>query len=134
MRYGCVAACAALLVLAAGAPLGAHHSFAAEYDRNQPVKLTGAITKVDWNNPHVYFYIDVKDETTGRVTNWAMEMAAPAVLTRSGWKRSTLRIGDVVTVEGSRARDGSNHANARTVTLAATGQRLGAGSSEGDAK
>ena len=134
MNYRWAALFAAMLTLAAVVPVAAHHSFAAEFDRNQPVNLTGAITKVDWNNPHVYFYIDVKDEKTGRVTNWSFEMGAPAVLTRSGWKRSSMKTGDVVIVEGTRARDGSNHANARTVTLASTGQRLGAGSSEGEGK
>ena len=125
------AACASLVLLAVLAqPIAAHHSFAAEFDRDQPLALTGAITKVDWNNPHVYFYMDVKDAQTGRVANWSFEMAAPAVLTRSGWKRSSMKTGDVVKVEGTRARDGSNHGNARTVTLAATGERLGAGSSE----
>lgn len=130
MSYRWIAAGAALLGLAAMAPLSAHHSFAAEFDSKQPLTLTGPISKVDWSNPHVYFYIDVKDPKTGRVANWSFEMAAPAVLTRSGWKRSTMKIGDVVKVEGTRARDGSNHGNARSVTLAATGVRLGAGSSE----
>jgi hypothetical protein len=134
MKYRWAAVCAALLTLAVVAPLAAHHSFAAEFDRNQPLDMTGAITKVDWTNPHVYFYIDVKDAKTGRVANWSFEMAAPAVLTRSGWKRSTMKIGDVVKVEGTRARDGSNHGNARSVTLAATGEKLGAGSSETNAK
>jgi hypothetical protein len=112
-------------------PAWAHHSFAAEYDSKQPIKLTGAVTKVDWTNPHVYFYIDVKDEATGKVTNWAFEMAAPAVLQRAGWKRSSMTIGELVIVDGTRAKDGGNHGNARSVTLAATGQKLGAGSSEG---
>ena len=69
-------------------PASAHHSFAAEYDSAQPVIMTGAVTKIDWANPHVYFFIDIKDPDTGKVTNWAFEMGAPAVLTRSGWKRS----------------------------------------------
>jgi hypothetical protein len=129
MRFCCSALSIALLVVVA-TPALAHHSFAAEYDSTKPVKLTGAVTKVDWTNPHVYFYIDVKDEATGRVANWAFEMAAPSVLTRTGWKRSTLKIGDVVTVEGTRAKDGGNHGNARNVTDS-TGKRLGAGSSEG---
>jgi hypothetical protein len=121
----------ALGVLLAAAPLLAHHSFAAEYDSNQPVKLTGAVTKIDWTNPHVYFYIDVKDANTGRVSNWSFEMAAPAALKNTGWTRNTMKIGDVVIVDGWRAKDGGLHGNARAVTLAATGQRLGAASSQG---
>jgi hypothetical protein len=116
------------------APAVAHHSFAAEYDSTKPLKLTGAITRVEWSNPHVYFYIDVKDAETGRVANWAFEMGAPAVLQKRGWNRSTMQIGDVVTVEGTRAKDGGTHGNARNVVLANNGQKLGAGSSEGDAK
>jgi hypothetical protein len=114
-------------VIVSAAPLAAHHSFSAEYDGNAPIKITGAVTKIEWTNPHVYFYIDVKDPETGRVANWAMEMAAPSVIARNGWKRSSMKIGDLVTVEGFKARSGANHANARSVTLAATGQRLGAG-------
>jgi hypothetical protein len=127
MRWG-------ILAILAAAPAWAHHSFAAEYDSTKPVKLTGAVTKVDWTNPHVYFYIDVKDQTTGRVTNWAFEMAAPSVLTRMGWTRSSMKIGDLLVVEGTRAKDGGNHGNARSVVLASTGKRLGAGSSEGAAE
>ena len=111
-------------------PLLAHHSFAAEYDSTKPVKLTGAVTRVDWMNPHAYFYIDVKDPATGRVQNWAFELAAPSVLQRQGWTRSTLKVGDVITVDGTRAKDGGNHGNARSVTNAATGKKYGAGSSE----
>jgi hypothetical protein len=123
----------AVLLLAMVAPVLAHHSFAAEYDSNKPVKLTGAVTKVEWTNPHVYFYIDVRDDKTGKVTNWAMEMGAPAVIQRSGWKRTSMKIGDLVVVEGFQAKSGLPHGNARTVTLAASGQRLGAGSSFGNA-
>jgi hypothetical protein len=112
-------------------PASAHHSFAAEYDSTQPVTMTGAVTKIDWANPHVYFFIDIKDADTGKVTNWAFEMGAPAVLTRSGWKRSSIKIGDVITVHGTKAKDGTPHGNARTVIMTATGEKLGAGSSEG---
>ena len=79
----------------------------------------------------VYFFIDIKDADTGKVTNWAFEMGAPAVLTRSGWKRSSIKIGDVITVHGTKAKDGTPHGNARTVIMTATGEKLGAGSSEG---
>jgi hypothetical protein len=121
------------MTLALCAAAYGHHSFAAEYDNTKAFKMTGAVTKIDWTNPHVYFYIDVEDDA-GRVTNWAMEMGAPGALTGRGWSRTTLKIGDVVIVEGSPAKDGSKHANARNVTMAATGQRLGAASSEGDGK
>ena len=109
----------------------AHHSFSAEFDAAKPVKLTGIVTKVEWTNPHVYFYIDVKDPETGRIASWAMEMGAPAVIARNGWKRSSMKIGDLVIVEGFRAKSGRTHGNARSVTLASTGERLGAGSSFG---
>ena len=125
---------ALLAVAAAVAPVAAHHSFAAEYDSSKPLKVTGAVTRVEWQNPHAYFYIDVKNPDTGRVMNWAFEMGAPAVLQRSGWKRSSMKIGDVLTVEGWAAKDGAHHGNARVVTLAATGERLGAGSSAGGAQ
>ena len=128
--FGC-AVMALILVASFTSPLSAHHSFAAEYDSNKPVNVKGAVTKIEWNNPHVYFYIDVRDEKTGKVTNWAFEMGAPAVIQRSGWKRNTMKIGDLVIVTGSQAKSGRPHGNARTVTMASTGQRLGAGSSEG---
>ena len=86
--------------LLAAAPLLAHHSFAAEYDAKKPIELKGVITKVDWMNPHVYFYIDVKDES-GKVANWAFEMGPPRLLERSGWKKNTMKEGDEVVVEGT---------------------------------
>jgi hypothetical protein len=106
-----------LLALAAAGPTAAHHSFATQYDADQPITLTGVVTKVEWMNPHARFYIDVKAEG-GDVTNWNLELASPNVLTRNGWSRNSLKEGDQVTVEGSRARSGANMANARTVTLA----------------
>jgi hypothetical protein len=124
-------ALALILTAALAAPLLAHHSFAAEYDSKQPVTLTGAVTKIEWMNPHVYFYIDVKDEQTGKVANWAWEMGAPAVIQRNGWTRNSMKIGDIIIVEGTRAKSGATHGNARSVTMASTGKKLGAGSSEG---
>lgn len=118
------------LVAACGAPLIAHHSFAAEYG-NEPANLKGAVTKIEWQNPHVFFYIDVRDEQTDKVTNWALEMGAPAVIQRNGWKRNTMKIGDIVIVTGTKAKNGKPLANARSVVMASTGQKLGAGSSEG---
>ena len=116
-------------ILLAAAPVMAHHSFSAEYDSKKPVSLKGIVTKVDWMNPHVYFYLDVKDES-GNITNWALEMGPPNGLQRSGWTRNTMKVGDEVVVEGTLAKDGSNQANARSVTMANTGKKLGAGSSE----
>ena len=118
------------LALTVAAPLFAHHSFSAEYG-NEPANLTGAVTKIEWQNPHVFFYIDVRDEQTGKVTNWALEMGAPSVIQRNGWRRNTMKIGDLVIVTGTRAKNGKPLANARSVVMASTGQKLGAGSSEG---
>jgi len=117
-------------VLIAAAPLLAHHSFAGEYDAKKPIELKGTITKVDWMNPHVYFYIDVKDDS-GKIANWAFEMGPPRLLERGGWKKSTMKEGDEVIVSGTLAKDGGKHGNARSVTLANTGQKLGGASSEG---
>ena len=103
----------------------AHHSFSAEFDADKPVKLTGIVTKVEWTNPHVWFYINVKDEATGQVTNWGAEMGPPHGLQRQGWRRETLKIGESVSVDGFMARNGENRMNARTVTLTATGGRPG---------
>jgi hypothetical protein len=117
-------------MVAAAVSAYAHHSFAAEFDANKPVNITGAVTKVEWQNPHVWFYVDVKD-ALGKVINWGVEMGSPNGLMRAGWERSVIKPGDVVTVEGSRAKDDSNNANARSVTLASTGKRLFAASSQG---
>lgn len=123
--------CVLVLALAASATAVAHHSFAAEYDATKPIKLTGKVSKVEWYNPHVFFYIDVKDEKTSAVATWAAEMNSPNSLMRLGWTRNSMKLDDVVTVEGSLAKDGSKLLNARTVVLTTTGQRLFAGSSDG---
>ena len=116
-------------LLLAGRAVAAHHAFAAEFDAAKPIKLTGAVTRLDWTNPHAWIYVDVKDDT-GKVVNWGFELASPNGLMRTGWTRFSLKPGDVVTVEGTRAKNGSNHANAEVVTLANTGRRLFAGSSQ----
>jgi hypothetical protein len=119
---------AGLLCIVFAAPLLAHHSFAAEYDATKPVQMSGTITKVEWLNPHVFFYIDVKDEA-GKVVNWACEMGSPNALTRQGWTRNTLQTGMKVAFEGTLAKNGTPKTNARNVTV--DGKRLGAASSEG---
>ena len=120
---------AGLALLAAAVPTFAHHSFAAEFDSTKPVSLTGVVTKVEWMNPHTYFYVDVKDPKTGKVTSWAAEMGSPNGLTRQGWTRNTLVVGMTVSFNGTLAKDGSNKTNARDVTV--NGKKLGAASSEG---
>jgi len=129
MKAKCAGLAAAVgFVLASGTAI-AHHSFAAEFDANKPLNMKGTVTKIEWANPHTYFYVDVADPD-GKVINWGMEMGSPNGLMRQGWTRNTLNVGDVVNVEGSQAKDGSHVGNARVVVLAATGKRLFAASSQ----
>jgi hypothetical protein len=106
---------AATLLLFA-APLFAHHSFAAEFDRDQAMKVTGTVTKVEWTNPHIWIYVDVKNPD-GTVTNWAFQGGPPSYLTRSGWSKNDLKSGDTINIQGFRAKDGSNHAAGGQITL-----------------
>jgi len=131
MRTKFVAFAAAAGFVLATVSVIAHHSFAAEFDANQPVNLKGTVTKIEWMNPHTYFYMDVT-ESGGAVTNWGLEMGSPNGLMRQGWTRNTLKVGDVVTVEGSRAKDKTHIGNARVVILESTGKRLFAASSQTD--
>jgi hypothetical protein len=107
-----------LAVLAITAPAFAHHSFAAEYDGEKPITLKGVITKIEWENPHMHFYLDVTDEK-GQVDAWKFEGFPPNMLVRQGWKRDvTLKVGDTITVFAWRARNGMNLAHSREITLA----------------
>ena len=110
------AAAAAAVSLMAALPVEAHHSFAAEFDGNRPVRLVGTITKIEWTNPHTYFYVDVVD-SKGQIHNWACEAGNPGALTRRGWKKSDIRFGDKLIVDGYLAKDGSRLIDARRVVL-----------------
>lgn len=98
-------------------PAFPHHSFGAEYDDSKPVNITGVVTKVDWENPHIHFYLDVKDDS-GEIVHWKFEGFPPNMLRRQGWTRDTMKVGDTVSVYGWRARDGSNFAHSREITWA----------------
>ena len=124
MHRSVVAVVVALAVWTAGPPIAAHHSFAAEYDREKTVTLQGTVTRIEWMNPHIYFYIDVTD-ATGATANWAIEGGAPTSLYRAGWRKTSLKVGDVVTVHGYLARNGKKLANMRAAILADGREVLG---------
>jgi hypothetical protein len=113
------------------APAVAHHAFDTEFDATKPVKLKGIVTKVEWTNPHVWFYLNVKNEKTGEVENWGFEMGGPNGLQREGWTRTTIKIGEELIVDGFLARNGSRNVNSKNVLIASTGKKLGAASSQG---
>lgn len=130
MRAKMLSVMAGGLIMAA-VPMLAHHSFSAEYDRSQPIQLKGTVTKVEWMNPHARFYLDVKDDASGKVTNWEFELGSPNGLMRQGWTRNSLKVGDVVEVKGSRAKDGSDLVNASNVSFE-NGKRVLGGASSAD--
>jgi len=121
----------AIGVIVSAAPAIAHHSFAAEFDGTKTVNVKGYVTKVEWTNPHVWFYIDVK-QPNGTVENWGFEMGPPHGLQGRGWTRTTMKLGDEIQVDGTLAKNGSKRGNARSVTMVSTGKKLGAASSEGE--
>jgi len=124
-----IVAMLAVITVSSSVRLLAHHSFSAEFDVDKPIRVTGVVTKLEWTNPHAWFYVDVKDES-GKVVNWGWELGSPNGLIRTGWTRNSLKIGTEVTVEGSRARDGGSTANARSIIVTSTGQKLFAASSQ----
>ena len=115
-----------IVLLAGSRPILAHHAFAAEYDANRKVHLTGNVTKIEWANPHAHFYLEVRDGS-GKVSTWDLELTSPNTMERGGWTRKSLKVGDVVTVNGYLAKDGTNLAHARDVRLA-DGRRVLVGS------
>ena len=130
MRMRSLLAVATLaIVVCLGTRTAAHHSFAAEYDGTKAIRLVGTLVRIEWTNPHTYFYIDVK-APDGSVTRWGLEAGAPGALSRRGFKRGDLKLGDTIIVDGYRARDGSNLADARRVTL--PDGRVVSGASAGD--
>ena len=130
MKTRLTVAAVALSFLVGAMPSFAHHSFAAEFDAAQRITLTGVVIKVEWTNPHVWFWINLKDEKTGQVVNWGLEMGSPnALQADGGWTFNTMKVGMVVTVTASLAKDGSNKANTSSVMV--NGKKLGGASSQG---
>ena len=117
MRSVIVTGLTVIAILASGLSIAAHHSFAAQFDRDKPITLKGSVTRMDWANPHVYFYLDDAD-AKGVIANWAIEGQAPSVLYRAGFRKDSAKYGDVVTVDGYLARDGSRLVNMARATLA----------------
>lgn len=117
MKRGIAALLITIVVLASGLSVAAHHSFAAQYDREKPITLKGTLTRMEWANPHVYFHIDVAG-TGGAMVAWAIEGGAPNTLYRAGWRKDSAKIGELVTVDGFLARDGSKLVNMQTAVLA----------------
>ena len=115
-------------LLLTSVPLAAHHSFAAEFDDSKPVRVTGVVKKVEWANPHIWFYVDVKDEN-GKVTTWGFSGGPPGMLMRRGINKDVLKPGDVIKVDGFRAKDGTNNASGGNVTFA-DGRKVSAGAAE----
>lgn len=111
-----LAVAVAALALVAAAPVVAHHSFAATYDASKAVRLSGTLAKIEWTNPHSYFYLDVKEEN-GQIVQWAAESGGPGALSRRGFKRGDIKLGDTLVVDGYRARSGARLIDARRVTL-----------------
>ena|ERR1700677_219874 len=121
---------AAGVVLASVAPALAHHSFAAEFDAHHAIRITGALSRLEWTNPHSYFYLDVKDDQ-GKITTWACEGGGPLVLSRRGFKKTDLKLGDTLIIDGYQAKDGSHLMDARRVTLPDGRSLLGAAPGDG---
>ena len=116
MERGIAALLVAIGIVFSGLSIAAHHSFAAQYDRDKPITLKGTVTKLEWANPHIYFYIDVADQ--GATANWAIEGGAPSTLYRAGWRKDSAKVGDIVTIDGFLARDGSKLVNMQNAVLA----------------
>jgi hypothetical protein len=116
IKFGVLVASFAALVLVTASPLFGHHSFSAQFDASKAIRLTGVLTKVEWGNPHIYFYLDVKDED-GKAINWTFEGGSPTALSRRGFKRNDIKLGDTIIVDGYRARDGSRLVDAKRIAL-----------------